>query len=135
VIAYVGAIQTARLLGTPAELLVPVVWWLGGRRGAPLAPTAVVTANAVLATGVAHLLRRHPETRIRRLVSLPLLAWTILGPAVAGRSRRWVLTGRNPLWALPLQLAAGLAIGLAEGVAVIVVGRRAAAAAASDREG
>ena len=138
VVPYLAAIQVTRLLGNPAELLVPVVWWLRGRRGAPMAPTAVVTANAVLAAGMVHLLRRRPDTRIRRRVTLPLLAWTVLGPGLAGRSRRLVLLpGRNPLWALLLQLGPALATGLLQAAAIIVVGRRAASRAApgSDQEG
>ncbi|MEU2351064.1 hypothetical protein [Modestobacter sp. NPDC049651] len=132
----VGAMRIVGALGAPAELLVPVIWSLTGRRGAPLAPTAVATANAVVAAVAVPVLRRRPGTRIRRAVALPVLAWLVAGPALAGRSRRLVLLpGRNPLWALLLQLVPRLVTGVLQAAAVLVVGRRARAAAeASDAD-
>ena len=137
VVPYIGAWRITQLLGEPAEVLVPVVWWLRGRRGAPMAPTAVLTANAAIATAAMHLVRRRPGARLRRSVALPVLAWTVLSPALAGRSRRLVLLpGRNPLWALLLLLVPRLISGTVQATALVAVLRRAAAAAeGSDQEG
>ena len=93
------------LLSAPAEVLLPVVRRLRRRTGIATGPSLVIMANASLALGGAHLLRRRPSTQAAlagRRVSPWLLAVPIhvlLSPALAaGWERGVVLRGRSALW-------------------------------------
>ena len=100
--AVAGAVS---LLSLPAQVLVPVVRRLQRRTGVSAGPSLVIVANASLALGGLHLLRRRPgawaaleERRVAPWhLAIPL--YVLLSPALATRwERAVVLRGRSPLW-------------------------------------
>ncbi len=94
------------LLGLPAELAVPVVRRLRGRSGVATGPGLTNLADGVVALGLVHHLRRHPQRWQRwshrdvpRWGVVAVLAHLVLSPvAAAGWARGVVLPGRSPLW-------------------------------------
>ena len=102
---YLAAAGAVGLLSAPAELLLPVVRRLRQETGIAVGPWMVIVANASLALGAVHLLRRRPGAwaalKGRRvppwLLAVPL--HVLLSPALAsGSDRAVVLRGRSPLW-------------------------------------
>ena len=103
---YAAVTGAVALLGTPVEVLVPVVRRLRGRSGVSLGPGLVNLLNGLLGLGVVHVFRTRPDrwARVedRRLppwVAAVLAGYAVLSPAAAARWRRGVvLPGRSALW-------------------------------------
>ncbi|MFW3171441.1 hypothetical protein [Geodermatophilus sp. CPCC 206100] len=104
---YLGAVGAVAMLGSTAEVAVPVVRCLRRRSGVPVGPGLVNLASGIVALGVAHHVRRRPgewqrwqRRRIPRWAWLAGLVHLTLSPAVAAWGDRGVIRpGRSPLWA------------------------------------
>jgi hypothetical protein len=122
---YAAAVCAVALLGTPAEVVVPIVRRLRGRTGVSAGPGLVDLAHGVVALGITHRLRRHParwerwrHADVPRWARVAAVAHLTLAPAAAAGWRRGVvLRGRSPLWGGVLSPVGLLQVGLA-GVAV-----------------
>ena len=102
---YVAAAAIVGLLGTPAEIVVPVVRRLRGRSGVALGPGLMNLANGLLALAVVRHFRRRPElweewrTRIPRWSGAAGLVYLSLSPVTAaGWKRAVLLPRRSSLW-------------------------------------
>jgi hypothetical protein len=103
---YAAVTGAVALLGTPAEVLVPVVRRLRGRSGVSLGPGLVNLLNGLLGLGLVHLSRTRPARWARVTdrppppwVALVLAGYAALSPATGARWQRGVvLPGRSALW-------------------------------------
>jgi hypothetical protein len=103
---YAAVTGAVAVLGTPVEVLVPVVRRLRGRSGVSLGPGLVNLVNGLLGLGVVHVFHTRParwaRVRDRRLppwVAAVLVGYAVLSPAAAAGWRRGVvLPGRSALW-------------------------------------
>jgi hypothetical protein len=103
---YAAVTGAVALLGTPVEVLVPVVRRLRGRSGVSLGPGLVNLLNGLLGLGVLHVLRSRPARWARITdrppppwVALVLAGYAAVSPAAGARwQRAVVLPGRSALW-------------------------------------
>jgi len=99
---YAAAASLVQVLGTPAELVVPVVRRLLGRDGVSLVPGLVSAGNGLVGLAVVRFVRGRPdlsEEPVPRALLMAALGHLLLSPlAGAWGERAVVLRGRSPLW-------------------------------------
>ncbi len=104
---YVLTVGAVAVLGTPAEIVVPIVRRLRRRSGVSVGPGLVNVVNGIVALGVARYVRQRPEQwqrwrrgRLPRWGPMTGLVYLTVSPAAAaGWKRGVILRRRSPLWA------------------------------------
>jgi hypothetical protein len=103
---YVLVAGAVALLGTPADVAVPIVRRLRRRSGVQVGPNVMNLINGTVALGVTHYVRQHPA-QWQRWQHRPLTRWAwtaslvylaVSPAATAGWKRGVVFRGRSPLW-------------------------------------
>jgi hypothetical protein len=115
---------TARLtlgLSAPATVITPLIRQLVGRSGVQVGPGALSAINALANIALLRRARRQGLTLdkldtmplIQRRLAVGLLAWSLVGPAVAAFPEQTViLRDRSPMWAYLVDMAPRLALAL-----------------------
>ena len=116
-------------LSAPAAVTTPLVRRLLGRSGVQVGPSVLSVVNALVNIALIRTARRRglsldtldAMSLSQRRLAVALIAWALVGPAVAAFPEQTViLRGRSPTWALPMDMAPRLALG----IGIIGVARR-----------
>ena len=111
---YLRVVRVVALLGTPAEVAVPIVRRLRHQSGVPTAPSLMTLANAVVALAMTYFLpgaARWQGWEDRRIPGARRIgvAYLVFSPTAAVQGERGVIfPGRSPLWAVLISPTTGL---------------------------
>jgi hypothetical protein len=112
---YLRVVRVVALLGTPAEIAVPIVRRLGRQTGVSAGPGLTTLVNAIVALALTHFIGRPPQGQQRNDKSVPGWAgvvgriYLVLSPAAAPLWRGGVIfPRRSPLWAVLISPTTGL---------------------------
>lgn len=114
-----AAVQVARLLAAPAELLVPIVRRARGERGVALVPGLVAQGSAVLVGLGVRALRGRGRSTGRAALVYGSGGLCALAPLVGLRVPGAVAEHRSPLWGVAAQ--ALMTVPVSAGIAVVVI--------------